>query len=338
MTDSERAVQIIGQTAHLEFRLVRDDVDPNAMMLPAGTVRLPLIVKGPAGVERESLIVVDSEALMGGEDITNARPAFNEFGQAYVALEFNNRGANSFERITGANIHKRMAIVLDGKVYSAPTIQDRISGGKASITGSFTTEEAQDLAIVLRAGSLPTPVSILEERTVGPSLGKESINSGIKASLVGAAAVVIIMPLYYGLSGLIADAMLCFTLMILMAGMTLFGATLTLPGIAGVVLTIGMSVDANVLIFERIREELKNGLSAFEAVQAGFSRASVSILDSNLTTLITAAILYQFGTGPIRGFAVTLSLGILASMFTAIFVSRAIFETWVSRSSKKISV
>ena len=338
MTDSERAVQIIGQTAHLEFRLVRDDVDPNAMMLPAGTVRLPLIVKGPAGVERESHIVVDSEALMGGEDITNARPAFNEFGQAYVALEFNNRGANSFERITGANIHKRMAIVLDGKVYSAPTIQDRISGGKASITGSFTTEEAQDLAIVLRAGSLPTPVSILEERTVGPSLGKESINSGIKASLVGAAAVVIIMPLYYGLSGLIADAMLCFTLMILMAGMTLFGATLTLPGIAGVVLTIGMSVDANVLIFERIREELKNGLSAFEAVQAGFSRASVSILDSNLTTLITAAILYQFGTGPIRGFAVTLSLGILASMFTAIFVSRAIFETWVSRSSKKISV
>jgi len=182
-------------------------------------------------------------------------------------------------------------------------------------------------------------VTILEERTVGPSLGKESINSGIKASLVGAAAVVIIMPLYYGLSGLIADAMLCFTIMILMAGMTLFGATLTLPGIAGVVLTIGMSVDANVLIFERIREELKKGLSAFEAVQAGFSRASVSILDSNLTTLITAAILYQFGTGPIRGFAVTLSLGILASMFTAIFVSRAIFETWMKRSAtQKLSV
>ena len=339
MTDSERAIQIIGQTAHLEFRLVRDDVDPNAMMLPAGTARLPLIVKGAAGNVSEGLIVVDSEALMGGEDITNARPAFNEFGQAYVALEFNNRGANSFERITGANIHKRMAIVLDGKVYSAPTIQDRISGGKASITGSFTTEEAQDLAIVLRAGSLPTPVSILEERTVGPSLGKESINSGIIASLVGATAVIVIMPLYYGLSGLIADAMLCFPIMILMAGMTLFGATLTLPGIAGVVLTIGMSVDANVLIFERIREELKAGLTAFEAVQAGFSRASVAIFDSNLTTLITAAILYQFGTGPIRGFAVTLTLGIIASMFTAIFVSRAIFETWVSRSStQKISV
>jgi len=339
MTDSERAVQIIGQTAHLEFHIVRDDVDPNAMMLPSGTARYPMITKDKLGEEHESTIVLDSDSLMGGEDITNARPAFNEFGQAYVALEFNNRGANNFERITGENIKRRMAIVLDGKVYSAPVIQDRIAGGRASITGNFTTEEAQDLAIVLRAGSLPTPVSILEERTVGPSLGKESINSGIIASLVGAAAVIIIMPLYYGLSGVIADLMLCFTILTLMAGMTLFGATLTLPGIAGVVLTIGMSVDANVLIFERIREELKAGMTAFEAIQAGFNRASESILDSNLTTLLTAAVLYQFGTGPIRGFAVTLSLGILASMFTAIFVSRAIFELWVKRSStQKISV
>ncbi|MBQ3172044.1 MAG: protein translocase subunit SecD [Mailhella sp.] len=200
MTDAERAVQIIGQTAHLEFRLVRDDVDPGAMMLPAGTARFPLIHKGRDGSVSESVIVLESEALMGGEDITNARPAFNEFGQAYVSLEFNGRGASNFERITGDNIKKRMAIVLDGKVYSAPTIQDRISGGKASITGGFTTEEAQDLAIVLRAGSLPTPVTILEERTVGPSLGKESINSGIKASLVGAAAVVIIMPLSMNIS------------------------------------------------------------------------------------------------------------------------------------------
>lgn len=339
MTDSERAVQIIGQTAHLEFHLVRDDVDPNAIMLPAGTARFPFITTDRLGEQHESTIILDSEALMGGEDITNARPAFNEFGQSYVALEFNNRGAGNFERITGDHIKKRMAIVLDGKVYSAPVIQDRISGGRASITGSFTTEEAQDLAIVLRAGSLPTPVSILEERTVGPSLGKESINSGIKASLVGAAAVFVIMPVYYGLSGVIADLMLCFTLTILMAGMTLFGATLTLPGIAGVVLTIGMSVDANVLIFERIREELKLGLTALEAVEAGFSRASISITDSNLTTLITAAILYQFGTGPIRGFAVTLSLGIVASMFTAIFVSRVIFELWMrANGGRKISV
>ena len=337
MTDAERAIQIIGQTAHLEFHIVRDDVDPTSIMLPAGTARYPLIVKGQYGSQTESTIILDTEALMGGEDITNARPAFNEFGQSYVALEFNNRGASNFERITGEHIKKRMAIVLDGKVYSAPVIQDRIAGGKASITGNFTTEEAQDLAIVLRAGSLPTPVSVLEERTVGPSLGKESINSGIKASLVGAAAVVLVMPLYYGLSGLIADVMLCFTITILLAGMTLFGATLTLPGIAGIVLTIGMSVDANVLIFERIREELKAGMSAMEAVRAGFSRASISIIDSNLTTLITAAILYQFGTGPVRGFAVTLSLGILASMFTAVFVSRAVFESWVARSASQKS-
>jgi preprotein translocase subunit SecD len=286
-----------------------------------------------------STIILDSEPLMGGEDITNARPAFNEFGQSYVGLEFNNRGANNFERITGEHIKKRMAIVLDGKVYSAPVIQDRIAGGKASITGSFTTEEAQDLAIVLRAGSLPTPVTVLEERTVGPSLGQASINSGIIAAMVGAAAVFVIMPVYYGLSGIVADAMLIFTMLILMAGMTLFGATLTLPGIAGIVLTIGMSVDANVLIFERIREELKKGLSAMEAIDAGFSRASVAIIDSNLTTLLTAAILYQFGTGPIRGFAVTLSLGILASMFTAIFVSRTVFEHFMGRSrSQKISI
>ena len=339
MTDAERAIQIIGQTAHLEFHIVRDDVDPSAIMLPAGTSRYPLIVKGQYGTQTESTIILDNESLMGGEDITNARPAFNEFGQAYVALEFNNRGANNFERITGEHIKKRMAIVLDGKVYSAPVIQDRIAGGKASITGNFTTEEAQDLAIVLRAGSLPTPVSVLEERTVGPSLGKESINSGIKASLVGAAAVVLVMPLYYGLSGLIADLMLCFTITILLAGMTFFGATLTLPGIAGIVLTIGMSVDANVLIFERIREELKNGMTTLEAITAGFSRASISIIDSNLTTLITAAILYQFGTGPVRGFAVTLSLGILASMFTAVFVSRAVFEAWISRSTgRKLSI
>ncbi len=339
MTDAARAVQIIGQTAHLEFRLVRDDVDPNAMMLPSGTARFPYVNKNRDGSETVSTIILDSEPLMGGEDITNARPAFNEFGQSYVGLEFNRRGANTFERITGENIKKRMAIVLDGKVYSAPVIQDRIGGGKASITGSFTTEEAQDLAIVLRAGSLPTPVNVLEERTVGPSLGKASINSGIIAAIVGALAVFLIMPVYYGLSGIVADCMLVFTMLIVMAGMTLLGATLTLPGIAGIVLTIGMSVDANVLIFERIREELKKGLPVLEVVENGFSRASVAIIDSNLTTLITAAILYQFGTGPIRGFAVTLSIGILASMFTAIFVSHVIFEYFLTRSaSQKISI
>ena len=338
LTDAERAIQIVGQTAHLEFHLVRDDVDPNGLMLPPGTGRFPYVEKS-GSAEGAGSLILDSEALMSGEDITNARPAFDQYGKAYVALEFNSRGATMFERITGDNIKRRMAIVLDGKVYSAPVIQDRIAGGKASITGSFSTAEAQDLAIVLRAGSLPAPVTVLEERTVGPSLGQESINSGILAAVVGALAVIVIMPLYYGVSGLIADIMLCFTLTLLMAGMSGFGATLTLPGIAGIVLTIGMAVDANVLIYERIREELKLGLSPTEAVDAGFSRASMSITDSNLTTIIAAAILYQFGTGPIRGFAVTLTLGIVASMFTAIFVSHAVFDLWMSRNGgKRISV
>lgn len=240
-----------------------------------------------------------------------------------------------FERITGEHIHKRMAIVLDGKVHSAPTIQQRISGGKASITGRFTPTEAQDLAIVLRAGSLPAPVTVLEERAVGPSLGQDSIRSGILAATVGGLGVIIIMPLYYGLSGLLAVAMLAYTMLLLMSGLAAFGATLTLPGIAGIVLTIGMSVDANVLIFERIREELHLGMKPLEAVTAGFERASISIVDSNLTTIIAAAILYQFGTGPVRGFAVTLSLGILASMFTAIFVSRVVFSVWLRKNGGK---
>ena len=336
LTDPERAIQIVGQTAHLEFHLVRDDVDPTGMMLPEGTALFPYVEKNGTG---GNSLVLDSQSLMSGENITNARPQYDQNGQIHVALEFNSRGGSIFERITGDNIGRRMAIVLDGKVYSAPVIQSRISGGKAVITGNFTLAEAQDLAVVLRAGSLPAPVTVLEERTVGPSLGQESIESGILAALVGALAVVIIMPLYYAVSGLIADIMLCFTMTLLMAGMTAFGATLTLPGIAGIVLTIGMAVDANVLIYERIREELLHGLSPTEAVEAGFSRASISITDSNLTTIIAAAILYQFGTGPIRGFAVTLSLGIVASMFTAIFVSRAVFEFWIQRNGgKRISV
>ncbi len=331
LTDPERAIQIVGQTAHLEFHLVRDDIDPNSLMLPPGTAFFPMQEKGM----EESRIILDKEALMTGEDITDARPAFDEKGQAYVSLEFNSRGAKQFEQISGENVKKRMAIVLDGVVYSAPVIQQKISGGRASISGRFTTTEAQDLSVVLRAGSLPAPVSILEERTVGPSLGHESITSGINAALIGALAVVIVMLVYYGLSGVIADVMLCFTMTLVVAGMAAFGATLTLPGIAGIVLTIGMAVDANVLIYERIREELRKGASNMEAVDAGFDRASISIVDSNLTTIIAALILYQFGTGPIRGFAVTLTLGILASMFSAIFVSKAFFQFWMQKTDGK---
>ena len=339
MTDSKRAIQLVGQTAQLTFHLVRDDVNPQGV-LPPGVATFPMVTVRPDGSTTETTIALDKEPLMTGEDVADARPTFdNRDNKPNVSLAFNARGAAMFERITGEHSKKRMAIVLDGKVHSAPTIQERISGGKASITGNFTPTEAQDLAIVLRAGSLPAPVSVLEERTVGPSLGQESIESGILAAVVGGLAVMVIMPLYYGLAGLLADVMLVFTITLLMGGLAAFGATLTLPGIAGIVLTIGMSVDANVLIFERIREEIRQGLKPLEAVAVGFDRATISIVDSNLTTIIAAAILYQFGTGPVRGFAVTLSLGILASMFTAIFVSRTAFGLWLrDNDGQKLSI
>lgn len=332
ISDPRRAVQILGQTAHLEFHLVRDDVDPGNPALPPGVVSLPMLEKDQQKQGQAGQIAVERDAMLTGEDVADARPSFDNLNQAYVSLTFNNRGGRIFERVTGENVGRRMAIVLDGKVYSAPVIRERIGGGRASISGNFTTAEAQDLAIVLRAGSLPAPVTVLEERSVGPSLGQESIDSGIRAAIVGAALVIIFMGIYYGRSGIIADLMLCFTMLIVMAGMGAFGATLTLPGIAGIVLTIGMAVDANVLIFERIREELRHGFTPIAAVKAGFERATISITDSNLTTIIATVVLYQFGTGPIRGFAITLSLGIIASMFTAIFVSRAIFQEWARRA------
>ena len=320
ISDPRHAVKILGQTAHLEFHMVRDDVDATKAVMPAGVIALPLL---------------DKDAVLTGEDVSDARPAFDNLNQSYVSLTFNSRGADVFERLTAENVGKRMAIVLDGKVYSAPVIRERIGGGRASISGNFTTDEANDLAIVLRAGSLPAPVNILEERTVGPSLGQESIDSGIRAGVLGAVLVMVFMAVYYGLSGVIADVMLTFTVLIILAGMSAFGATLTLPGIAGIVLTIGMAVDANVLIYERIREEMRAGMTPLAAVRAGFQHATVAITDSNLTTIITAVILYQFGTGPVRGFAVTLTIGIIGSMFTAIFVSRAIFETWARRCGPK---
>ncbi len=331
LSDPQRAIQVIGQTAHLEFHIVRDDVDATALVLPIGTAHYPYVEENSAS----SSIVLDTESLMTGSDISDARPTFDENGSPQVSISFNPRGSVTFERITGENVQKRMAIVLDGKVYSAPVIQQQISGGQAVINGNFTIDEANDLAIILRAGSLPAPVNVLEERTVGPSLGQESIDSGIFAAIIGALAVLVAMPLFYATAGLVANVLLCATMVLLFAGLTAFGATLTLPGIAGIVLTIGMAVDANVLIFERIREEIKLGLKFSEAVKAGFNRATISIVDSNLTTIIAALILYQFGTGPVKGFAITLTLGIIASMFTSIFVCRAIFELYVQRSNGK---
>lgn len=338
--DTGRAIGIIEKTAHLEFHIEYDtsSLDMSRVergILPADALRLPMQDAGRSG---ESYIIVQRNAAMTGQDIADAYQSYDDRNRPAVAMSFNRRGAALFERITGENVHKRMAIVLDGVVHSAPVIQNRIGGGRASITGSFTIAEANDLALVLRAGSLPAPVTVLEERTVGPSLGKQSIEMGTRAALVGVIGVTIFMAVYYSLSGVIAAGMVILDIILILAGMVALGATLTLPGIAGIVLTIGMAVDANVLIFERIREELRNGASPMKAVDLGFSRATLTILDSNITTVIAAVILYEFGTGPVRGFAVTLTLGILVSMFTAIIVSRAIFDLWITNKSSKISI
>ena len=329
MSDPERAIALIGQTAHLEFKIVDDAADPNSVPGPGREI-LTERRSGPGGGEVERKIVVMREAAMTGEHITDARVGMDQFGQPYVGLTFSSRGARDFERVTAENVKKRMAIVLDGTVYSAPTIQERIAGGRASINGNFTDAQARDLAVVLRAGALPAPIKVLEQRAVGPSLGQESIDKGVYSAIIGMAVVMLFMAIYYGVSGIIADLVLCLNLVLIMAGLAVFGATLTLPGIAGIILTIGMAVDANVIIFERIREELRRGLSPRAAIEEGYSRATLTIMDANVTTIIAAAILYQFGTGPIRGFAVTLSLGILASMFTAIFVSRVLFDLYTS--------
>jgi preprotein translocase subunit SecD len=243
-----------------------------------------------------------------------------------VSIEFDATGTRVFGEATEQNVGRHLAIILDGNVYSAPRINERIPGGRAVITGTFTVEEARDLAIVLRAGALPAPVKILEERTVGPSLGADSIRQGLIAIAAAAAAVFLFMLVYYRLSGLIANIALGLNLLVLLACMAAFGATLTLPGIAGIALTIGMAVDTNILIFERIREELRVGKTPRAAIDAGFSRAFRTIIDTHVTVLVTAAILYNFGTGPVKGFAVSLFVGLTASLFTAVFFTRLLFD------------
>ena len=257
----------------------------------------------------------------------------------YILLTFDKQGAKIFKTVTGQNIEKRLAILLDDIVYIAPRIESRIPNGEARITGQFSIEEVQDLVIVLNAGSLPAPVNIIEERTVGPTLGSDSIRAGILAAIIGMAIVFLFMIIYYKLSGLIADIAVVVNVAFILAVLTMFEATLTLPGIAGVILTIGMAVDANVIIFERIRENLLLGKTVRSAVDSGFSRALVTILDANITTLITALVLYQFGTGAIKGFAVTLSIGIVGSMFASIVLVKAIFDGFIiNMAREKLSI
>jgi len=308
--------------------------------IPAGLSILP--GKENAATPRADLpiYVLERRAELTGDLLTTAETRYGggqndvfNANRPYVGLKFNREGARLFDRVTGQNIQRNLAIVLDDVVYVAPVINDRIRGGEAQITGSFTAEECNDLVIVLKAGNLPAPVSIGGERIVGPSLGSDSIRKGMRAGLIGMALVIVFMVIYFKLSGLIAVLALLLNSAFVFAALTFFEATLTLPGIAGMILTIGMAVDANVLIFERIKEELRHGKTVRNAIDDGYGRALITIVDSNLTGLIVAAVLYQFGSGPIRGFAITYTIGTIASMFTAIFVTKAIFDTWLS--SKK---
>jgi len=392
LTDPDRARELIGKTALLEFKLVRTGDEQRSLFMRldswlAARRIMPgtdtALAKTPftglmidngffrkedaAIVQRllatpgiDSLIPTDSELLWGNEDEARAGMTGRSLhvlkkqpemtggsvatAEAVVGLDQTNPGAwgvsmkmtpkgrAEFARVTGNNVGRQLAIILDGVVQSAPFIRDRIPSGDASITGgNFDVNTARDLAIVLRAGALPAPVHSLEERTVGPSLGSDSIHEGLTAGVIGTVMVVVFMAIYYQVSGLVAIAALALNLLYLVAAMAYFGATLTLPGIAGIVLTVGMAVDTNVLIFERIREELRHGRSIHESVRLGYDRAFRTIFDAHFTTLFSAACLFQFGTGPIKGFAVTLSIGLLANLFTAVVFTRMIYDFWLGR-------
>src|SRR6266576_1802651 len=329
--DPERAKEIIGKTALLEFKLVDDTANVDEAIKngppPGREVLYGHAGRGEGVGTEKQAYVLESRPLMTGEYIQDARvrPAQQLQGSS-VELILNGAGARLFEQITAANVKRRLAIVLDNGVYSAPVIQERIGGGRASITGNFDIKEARDLSIVLRAGALPAPVEILEERTVGPSLGSDSIRQGVISFVVGASLVIIFMIAYYRGAGALADVALLFHILFLLAILAAFKAVLTMPGIAGIVLIAGMAVDANVLINERIREELHAGRTPRSAIEAGFQHAMPAIIDTNVTTFLSGIILFHFGTGPIKGFAVTLCVGILTTVVTAVYMTRIYYD------------
>jgi preprotein translocase subunit SecD len=316
--DPERIKDLIGRTAKLGFHLV--DTDPAARP-GAGKVAYPMVEGG-------RMLVVDRRAIITGEMLTSAQPTFQQ-GMPVVSFALDGMGTRRFCDVTTKNVNKPFAIVLDKQIISAPNIQSAICGGNAVITGGFSVQEANDLALLLRAGALPAPLHVLEERTVGPSLGADSVEAGKVASLYGLLLVIGYVVMTYGLFGVFASVALLLNVGMIFALLSGLQATLTLPGIAGIVLTIGMAVDANVLIFERIREEIKQGRSVVSAIDTGYNNAMSSIIDANLTTLISALILYSFGTGPIKGFAVTLSIGTVTSLFCAIMVTRLMVMVWL---------
>ncbi|GGF51669.1 protein translocase subunit SecD [Terasakiella brassicae] len=327
----EDVKRLLGKTAKMTFHLVNHTVTPEDILagrIPPGTIALP-------DAENENTkIAVRRKVEVSGDMLIDSQPTFQD-AQPVVSFTFNALGGKKFGQVTSKNVNRRLAIVLDGKVISAPNIQGPILGGSGIITGRFSVQEANDLSLLLRAGALPAPLVILEERTVGPGLGADSIEAGKVASVIGLLGVIIFMVASYGRFGIYADIALMFNIILIGAALSVLQATLTLPGIAGIVLTIGMAVDANVLIFERIREETRNGLGPIAAIDSGYKRAIKTIVDANVTTLIAAVLLYQFGSGPVRGFAVTLAIGILTSMFTAIMLTRLQVVVWLRRTKPK---
>ncbi len=326
LQDPTRLKEMLGKTAKLDFRMVDLSMTPEQALASHPPEDSEIL----DGQEPGQKFLIEKRVLVSGGDLVDAQPGFDQrTSEPIVSFRFNSSGAQKFAVATQANVGKPFAIVLDNKVISAPVIREPILGGSGQISGNFTVQSANDLAILLRAGALPAPLTIIEERTVGPGLGQDSINAGEHAAYVGAALVVVFMFATYGLFGLFANIAVTINIAMIFGVLSLLGATLTLPGIAGIVLTVGIAVDSNVLIYERIREEVRAGRSAINAIDAGFTRALATILDSNITTFIAAAVLFYIGTGPVRGFAVTLGVGILTTLFTAFTLTRLIVAYWV---------
>jgi preprotein translocase subunit SecD len=331
LSDPERLKRLLGKTAKMSFHLL-DHKGSMAEALqgriPPGTMLLASVADASQGQPQRYL--VKKRIAVGGDRLVDSQPSFDSrSGEPIVNFRFDTLGGKRFGDVTKKNVNRPFAIVLDGKVISAPVIREPILGGSGQISGNFTISGAQDLALLLRAGALPAPLTILEERSVGPGLGADSIAAGKIASIIGLVLVIVFMVITYGIFGVFADIALLVNMMLILGGLSLLQATLTLPGIAGIVLTIGMAVDANVLVFERIREEVRAGRTPISAIDSGYSRAITTIIDANLTTLIAALILFYFGSGPVRGFAVTLSIGIVTSMFTAIMLTRLLVVAWI---------
>ena len=363
ISNTQEAENLIGKTALLEFRLVNAGdaaqaaiaraegleyspfaadgrlVSEVAKLMPKGTGLFKADSSDEEGGTRTKYYVLEDTVPVTGAYLENARVETDrQFGYPSIGFTFNKEGGKLFDRFTGANVGKNLAIVLDGVVHSAPVIKSRISGGSGVIEGSFSLEEARNLAIVLRAGALPAPVKIIEKRVVGPGLGEDSIRKGLSAALIGFVLVVGFMLVYYKAGGFIADIALVLNFVILLAAMSYFSATLTLPGIAGMILSLAMAIDANVLILERMREELHLSKPVAMIIPTAYDKAWSAILDSNMTTWIASIFLFQFGSGPVKGFAVTLTIGLLVGMFTSVFITRAVYEFWLTSNPKELSI